>query len=65
MEGRPPAAQWSGVYDKSRREGRKVGNPRSGIRVVGVESKITSEELKEQLEGGGRLLQRITSSVKD
>lgn len=36
VEGRPPADQWSSVWDESR-EGKEEGSPRPKIRVVGVE----------------------------
>jgi len=42
VEGRPPADQWSRVWDKSR-EGKEEGLPEPGIKVVGVETKIETE----------------------
>ena len=52
VDGRPAITGWSYVYDGSR-EGREEGSPWPDIRVVGVETKITGEELREQLETEG------------
>ena len=50
--GRPPITGWSDVWDESR-EGGEEGIPEPEIRVVGVETKITGEELRKQLEKRG------------
>ena len=49
--GRPAFTQWSFVRDKSR-VGRKKGNPKPSIRVVGVETNITGVELAKQWQAG-------------
>ena len=53
VDGRPPITGWSDVWDMSR-EGKEEGDPQPEIRVVGVETKITSAELRKQKRGEGR-----------
>ena len=47
VDGRPAITGWSDVWDRSR-EGREEGDPEPDVRVVGVETKITGEELRKQ-----------------
>ena len=48
--GRPALTQWSWVVDGSR-EGKEEGDPRPSIRVMGVETNVTGEELAKQIQG--------------
>ena len=53
-DGRPAVTQWSYVWgDMYRsREGKEEGDPESSLRVVGVETNSTGEEVASQLQGG-------------
>ena len=53
-DGRPAVTQWSYVWgDMYRsREGKEQGDPEPSLRVVGVETNSTGEEVASQLRGG-------------
>ena len=44
-DGRSAVTQWSYVRDWSSREGKEEGSPRPSLRVVGVETNVTGEQL--------------------
>ena len=50
-DGRPAVTQWRYVHDWSR-EGKEQGDPKPSLRVVGVETNSTGEEVEKQLLGG-------------
>ena len=50
-DGRPMVTQWRYVHDWSR-EGKEQGDPKPSLRVVGVETNSTGEEVEKQLLGG-------------
>ena len=47
--GRPALTQWSEVYDDGREL--REGKPKPSLRVAGVETNLTAEEVKKQIEG--------------